>query len=83
MKLFKKRPPSKKGHAIVIHLSPWELERVVFPASPMNPERVKICHKILGYSYKKQEPFDPTEFETVDSLLTKLRKEIANGKKAK
>jgi hypothetical protein len=64
-------------------MSPWELEPVVFPATPMKPERVKWCHKVLGYSYRKQEPFDATKFETVDSLLNKLRKEISNGKKAK
>ncbi len=79
--MIKKRPKFKKGYSVVMHLSPYILEPVVFPATPTKPERIKYCHKVLGYSYKKQKPYDAVSHETVDSLLTKLKKELKNGEK--
>jgi hypothetical protein len=81
MKLFKNRPKHRKGFSIVMHLDPYALEPVVWPATKTKPERTKMCHRILGYSYKKSKPFIThlSEYE----IIRALDKEIRNGKAKK
>lgn len=78
--MFKQRPKFKKGYAIVMHLDPLNVEPIEFPATATKPARIKWCHRVLGWSYRKCEPHDHLSFETTSSLLNKLTKEIKNAK---
>ncbi len=80
MKLLKK-PPKRipKGYCMVMHMDPHVFEPVIWPASPTKPERVKYCHRIIGYSIRKSD-FNPLNFETIESLTKKLKQEIKRGK---
>ncbi len=79
--MYKKRPKFKPGYSLVMHLSPWELESIEFPATPTKPARTKLCHKVLGWSYKKVRPEIVPEFESVESLINQIKKETKDEKK--
>lgn len=89
MKLFKKRPKSREGYSIVMHLDPHATEPQVWPATytsegiEIKPERIKYMHRILGYSYKKIDPDEIWKSESTENLLKQLNKELKNGQKKK